>query len=280
MEGNGWEWDSSLYRGSAAYYARGRLPYPTALAEALTVELRLDGSGRLLDVGCGPGSLTLLLAGGFEQAIGIDADADMIREAGRLAAQAAIPNTRWVCMRAEDLPAGLGRFELITFAQSFHWMERPKVAAAVHHMLEPGGVCAHVHAKTYQGIAGTIATPYPKPPHAAIEKLVHAYLGPVRRAGASLLPNGTASGEDAIYQAAGFTRQRRIDVRGSVVTRTTDDVVAVVFSLSSSTPHLFGETLASFETELRQLLHNASPNGMFSEHTHEIGIDIWQRQSG
>lgn len=58
----GWTWDPSLYAGSAAYYARGRVPYPPELATLLAAELGLDGSGRLLDVGCGPGSLTLLLA--------------------------------------------------------------------------------------------------------------------------------------------------------------------------------------------------------------------------
>lgn len=272
--------DASLYRGSAEYYARGRLPYPTALAEALTDELCLDGTGRLLDVGCGPGSLTLLLAGKFEQAIGLDADGDMIREAARLAAQAAIPNTRWVCLRAEDLPAGLGTFTMITFAQSLHWMNRPKVVAAVRDMLDTGGVCVHVHATTHRGMAGAVATPFPEPPHSAIQELVRRYLGPVRRAGASLLPNGTASGEDDIYQAAGFTRQRRIEVPGNVVTRVADDIVAAVFSLSSSAPHLFGDARSGFEIELRQLLHNANPSGMFSEHARATVIDVWQRQSG
>ncbi|MBA2531445.1 MAG: hypothetical protein H0V23_04970 [Nocardioidaceae bacterium] len=62
MSSSGWSWDESLYAGSAAHYASGRLPYPVELADAVRTCLRLDGTGRLLDVGCGPGSLTLLLA--------------------------------------------------------------------------------------------------------------------------------------------------------------------------------------------------------------------------
>jgi hypothetical protein len=58
----GWVWDESLYGGSASYYAQGRLPYPAAMAQALRVELALDGRGRLLDVGCGPGSAALVFA--------------------------------------------------------------------------------------------------------------------------------------------------------------------------------------------------------------------------
>jgi SAM-dependent methyltransferase len=271
-----WEWDPSLYRGSAPYYARGRLAYPEALAEAVATELHLDGSGRLLDVGCGPGSLTLLLADRFEEAIGIDADRGMIDEAGRLADRAGVPNSRWLQLRAEDLPAGLGSFRLVTFAQSFHWMERLRVASTVRGMLDAGGACAHVHAMTHQGVEGTEALPHPRPPHSSIADLVRKYLGPVRRAGRGKLPQGTASGEEEIYRAAGFSGPRRIEVSGRVVTRAADDIVAAVFSLSSSTPHLFGDSRAEFENELRRLLRDASPSGVFSERAREIAVDIWR----
>ncbi|MDT7800292.1 MAG: hypothetical protein QOI78_3725 [Actinomycetota bacterium] len=267
-----WSWDPSLYSGSAAYYARGRVAYPPALAEALSAELALDGSGRLLDVGCGPGSLTLLLAGGFEEAVGLDADPDMLAEAARLASEAGIRTCRWLHRRAEDLPAGLGGFRLVTFAQSFHWLDRPRVAAAVRGMLAAGGACAHVHATTHQGAdTGDLA-----PPHAAITDLVRRYLGPVRRAGQGVLPDGTASGEAEIYRAAGFRGPRRLEVPGPVVTRDVDDVVAAVFSLSGSAPHLFGNRRERFETELRELLHEASPDGTFSERLREIAVDVWR----
>jgi SAM-dependent methyltransferase len=270
----GWEWDPSLYSGSAAYYARGRVAYPPAIADVLSAELGLDGSGRLLDIGCGPGSLTLLLAGLFEEAVGLDADPGMIDEAGRLASRAGVRNARWLQMRAEDLPAGLGTFRLISFAQSFHWMDRPRVAAAAHDMLEAGGACAHVHAMTHQGVATDVALPHPVPPHSEITELVHRYLGSVRRAGRGYLPYGTPGGEAEIYRAAGFTGPTRVELPGRAVTRTTEDIVAAVFSLSGSTPHLFGDRRAAFETDLRQILHSAGPT--FSEYMQEIAVDIWR----
>ena len=64
-----WTWDETLYAGSAEYYARGRFAYPQELADAVRDGLSLDGTGRLLDVGCGPGKLTLLLAPLFERAV-------------------------------------------------------------------------------------------------------------------------------------------------------------------------------------------------------------------
>jgi hypothetical protein len=200
----------------------------------------------------------------------------MLAEAARLASAAGIRNCRWLHRRAEELPAGLGGFRLVTFAQSFHWLDRPRVAAAVHGMLAAGGACAHVHATTHQGVDTGDPLPHPAPPHGAITDLVRRYLGPVRRAGQGVLPRGTTSGEATIYRAAGFGGPQRFEVPGQVVTRDTDDVVAAVFSLSGSAPHLFGDRCAAFEADLRELLREASPEGTFSERLREIAVDLWR----
>jgi SAM-dependent methyltransferase len=237
--------------------------------------LGLDGSDRLLDVGCGPGSLTLLLAPHVAEAIGIDADADMITEAARLAEERHVHNVRWRHLRAEDLPADLPAVSVVTFAQSFHWMDRLRVAAAVRRMLAPGGALVHVHATTHRGMGGGGELPRPRPPREAIEGLVRRHLGAVRRAGQGALPAGTPGGEDAVYRAAGFTGPHRLQVPGRVVDRTVEQVVASVYSLSSSAPHLFGEHLGRFDAELRALLSAASGDGWFSEQMGPIALDIW-----
>ncbi|HLH59561.1 MAG TPA: hypothetical protein VKV33_10470, partial [Streptosporangiaceae bacterium] len=51
-----WSWDESLFAGTARYYEQGRLPYAPGLADVFARSLALDGRGRLLDVGCGPGT--------------------------------------------------------------------------------------------------------------------------------------------------------------------------------------------------------------------------------
>jgi hypothetical protein len=56
-------YDPTTYLGSAPHYRYGRPPYSPDLEAVLTNELGLDGNGRLLDVGCGPGILALRLAG-------------------------------------------------------------------------------------------------------------------------------------------------------------------------------------------------------------------------
>ena len=62
--------------------------------------------------------------------------------------------------------------------------------------------------------------------------------------------------------------------------RTSDQIVAGIFSLSSSTPHLFGERREAFESDLRRLLHDANPSGIFSEQMREIAADIWRPRKG
>lgn len=273
----GFEWDGSLYAGSAAYYATGRVPYPGALAEAAAAKLALDGSGRLLDGGCGPGSLTLLLAPYFAEAVGIDADSGMIAEASAAARRAGARNVAFRHLRAEALPAGLGAFRLITFAQSFHWVDHPRVARAAREMLAPGGAFALVHATTHEGVAGDDPLPSPRPPRARIAELVASYLGPVRRAGRALIPDGPPSGGDAALREAGFAGPDRVEVGGgAIVSRTEDQVVASVFSLSSAAPHLFGERAGAFERELRALLRQTSPDGQFAERMREIALDVWR----
>lgn len=263
-------WDPDLYAGTAAYYTVGRWAYPPELADAFTAELGLDGRGRLLDVGCGPGSLTLLLAPRFAEAVGIDADPDMVAEARRRA-----PGARFERMLAEELPGGLGLFDVVTFAQSFHWLDQRRVAVLVRGMLTAGGVCAQVHATTHRGVDPDRELPHPQPPHDDIAELVRRFLGPVRRAGGRLVPQDPPSDYAAAFVAAGFTGPRRFEVPGRVVVRTADQVVAAYFSLSSSTPHLLGKGRSEFEAELRRLLHDVAPDGVFAERAREIAVDVW-----
>ncbi|WP_030154835.1 class I SAM-dependent methyltransferase [Glycomyces sp. NRRL B-16210] len=273
-----WEWDATLFAGSADHYAAGRMPYPAALGEAIGAELGLDGTGRLLDVGCGPGSLTLLLAPRFAATVGVDADPDMVAAARRNAEAAGIGGITWRHLRAEALPAGLGLFRAAVFAQSFHWMDQDLVARRVRDMLEPGGAWVHVGATTHRGEAGGEALPRPAPPWDRIEALVARYLGPVRRAGQGRLPNGTRGGEEAVMRRAGYTGPVRIRVGGGeVVERDENAIVAAVFSLSSAAPHLFGDERGAFEADLRRLLREASPDGRFSERRHATEAVIWRR---
>ncbi|MFH0173536.1 class I SAM-dependent methyltransferase [Streptomyces cacaoi] len=272
----GWEWDETLFAGTAAHYRRGRLPYAPGLADVLAEALRLDGRGRLVDVGCGPGILALSLAHLFSEVVGVDPDGEMIAEARREAAGRGVAEkTRWVRARAEELPAGLGRFTVATFGQSFHWMDRELVAATTRDMLRPGGALVHISDLKTETLT-VDGLPHPAVPGAAIEELVRHYLGPVRRAGRGVLPQGTPGGEAALLARAGFSGpQRHVVPGGQPLERTVGDVVAGVFSMSFSAPHLFGARRDAFEADLRRLLREASTSGRFSERRPSTEVFVW-----
>jgi SAM-dependent methyltransferase len=273
----GWEWDETLFQGAAAHYVRGRPPYPKGLADALATALALDGRGRLLDVGCGPGTVALRVAHLFEQAVGLDPDREMLAEAKRLASEQGVTNARWVQARAEELPLGLGTFRVATFAQSFHWMDREQVAATVRTMLAPGGAFVLVNIDLPSNRTAAPVGPYPDRPQEAVAALVRAYLGPVRRAGQGVLLYGTPTGEADVLAGAGFAEPQYIFVpAGELGTRSIDDLVAATLSNSASAPHLFGDRLADFEADLRRLLGALSPAGLFSERVPDAELQIWR----
>jgi cyclopropane fatty-acyl-phospholipid synthase-like methyltransferase len=105
-----WQWDQTLFAGSAHYYEQGRLPNAPGLTEAFEKALGLNGRGRLLDVGCGPGTVTLRLASLFEEVVGLDADAGMIEEARRLASERAVTNARWPITERNNCQLGSAHF--------------------------------------------------------------------------------------------------------------------------------------------------------------------------
>ena len=273
-----WVWDETLFEGAAPHYATGRLPYPRELVTAFREEVSLTTSSRLLDVGCGTGQIALLLAPLFDEVLGLDADPGMVQEADRDAARLGTRNARFVHARAEELPLGLGAFAVATFAQSFHWMDRERVAAIVLDMLEPGGAWVHVKGINEPGAGAAGEQPYPDPPCAEIGALVERYLGPIRRAGQGTLPGGTPSGEAEVMIAAGYVRpRRRIVPDPRIFERSVDDLLASVFSRSAAAPHLFGDRLAAFERDLRDLLQRMSSQGRFSERARDQALTIWER---
>jgi SAM-dependent methyltransferase len=260
-----WTWDETVFEGTAAYYRRGRKPYAPDLAEALAAHLSLDGQGRLLDVGCGPGNVAFLFAHLFDRVVGLDPDPGMVAEATRAAAEQGVDNTTWVQMRAEELPASLGTFRVISFGQSFHWMDRPRVASAVRDMLDPDGAVVqvdlwHTSPRDEQPRKG----PHPAVPEGAIDELRRRWLGSHRRAGQGFRDT-SPSGEDEVFQSAGFAPELIVLVPDDrLMTRSADDVVAWVLSTSSTAPHLFGEQLEDFVQDLRSLLLETSPDGLFT----------------
>ena len=256
-------YDPSFYAGAAAHYRCGRPPYSRQLEALLAAELGLDGCGRLLDVGCGPGVLTVRLARLFEDAVGLDPDPAMIIEGRRAAEERGVANITWILARAEELPAAApGPYRLVTFGQSFYWTDEVAVAEAVYDMVEPGGALILVGHQA-EGRAVPPSPGPPRIPHDEIRELVRNYLGSTSRAGQGTAPVQALSLEDALA-ASRFGAPRVIFAPG--IPDHVQDIEGVLsnyFSMSYAAPHLFGDRVEEFADEVRDLLRGRSPEGVF-----------------
>jgi ubiquinone/menaquinone biosynthesis C-methylase UbiE len=254
------------YATAAAHYLRGRPPYSRQLSEVLRAELALDGTGALIDVGCGPGTLAVQLAPLFDVVIGIDPEPAMLAEARRYGTDEDVHVT-WIEARAEDLdPLDLPRPRLVTFGQSIHWTDRQPVLAAVYRLLQPGGSVALI-APTIAHGEPPIDPPAPPIPHEQIEALIGRYLdwsrSPPQDTYETTLQRSPFGGSRVAYAAG----------RRDII-RTTDEVVSNYLSMSFAAPDRFGDRLDDFIADLDELLIEVSPSGLFHDWPGDTAI-IW-----
>jgi SAM-dependent methyltransferase len=258
------EYDPTQFAGTAQYYRRGRPPYSAHLGAVLASELGLDGTGNLLDVGSGPGTVGLQLAPLFEHVTLLEPDADMLDEARSYAAEERITAVDFVRATAEDLPSlTLPPLRAVTFGQSFHRTDRELVADAVYDKLQPGGsIVLIVHDPNRPPSRQPPDTP--PIPHDDIDRLIASYLGPERRSGARPAKSYPAERLEQTLARTRFGTPRVIRAPGRPdVIRDVDGVVAGYLSMSFAAAPLFGSRLEQFTAELHTLLEHHSPTGRF-----------------
>lgn len=198
------DYDPTQYRGSARYYLAGRPPYSAELGTMLARELGLDGTGHLLDVGCGPGVLAVQLAAVVEQVTAVDPDADMLEQARLYAASSGVQRIDFIRARAD---LGLAPMRIVTFGQSFHRTDRVPVAEAVYDLLEPGGAIVLV-VHDPDGGSAPAGTGDPAIPDDEVQQLVSRYLGAQRQSG---LPPRQSIQHGAVREHAGTDTVRTAD---------------------------------------------------------------------
>jgi SAM-dependent methyltransferase len=257
------DYDPTQYRGSAAHYLIGRPPYSADLGDVLARELALDGTGQLLDVGCGPGVLAVQLAPLFERVTAIDPDPDMTAEARRHAAGKGVTvDVRQA--RAEDIATlDLPPMRVVTFGQSFHRVDRSPVAEAVYDLLEPGGAMVLITHDIDARLAPT-GTGDPPIPHEEVQELITSYLGPDRRSGSRLTSSYSSERWEVSLARTRFGAPRTVYAPGRVdITRDVDGVISGYLSMSFAAPHLFADRLDQFVADLRTLLTARTTTGRF-----------------
>jgi ubiquinone/menaquinone biosynthesis C-methylase UbiE len=251
-----------LFKGTAPYYARYRYKYAPAFFGELIARLNLNGAGRLLDLGCGTGQLTLPLAAYFEEAVGLDPEPEMLEQAALAAEEAGVKNVRWVEGGSADLPAlkdSLGSFRVVTMGNSFHWMDQATTLAQLDRMVDPGGALA-IMGTSSGGIIfeATEGWAY------EIRKIVQKVLGETRRAGTSTYQMHSLTFEEALDQSP-FSRVEIFEMDDTRYL-TADEIIGFLYSTSYASKAVLGDKQAEFEREVRQTLHKLNPAGQFADH--------------
>ncbi len=249
------------YKGAAAYYSRFRPPYPPALVSVLGDKFNLDGKGGLLDLGCGPGSVSIPLAPLFERVVAIDPEPDMLEEGRAAAARARITNITWKRGSSEDLPSNLGSFGLVTMGESFHWMDRQRTLEALYELVSEGGIA----------IVGR-GLPLPLVPmtpwRVAIVRVVRSYIGD-RPLPWDHQPPQPDELHQAFIRRSRFTGlvdyQEEFEVEWSI-----ESVIGNLYSMSFCNHDELGERAPAFERDLERAILDVEPSGILRGETHQF----------
>jgi SAM-dependent methyltransferase len=269
------DYPRDLYSGKATYYARYRVPYPTRLIEHLRDRVRPTGHARLLDLACGTGEVALPLSPWFSEVWAIDQEPDMV-EMGRIkAADAGVGNVRWLVGRAEELTASPESFELISVGNAFHRLDRPAVLERALDWLPPGRFLALLWSSSlwsgneeWQSI---------------VAEVVHVWTAESDKPANPATPATRATGDTAATpgttrDTASAPRRTHREVPGDFGfqaieehsfptphTWTIETLLGYLYSTAVISRAALGDSVATFESALRDALHEYDPRGRYPE---------------
>ena len=134
---------SSIWTGKASNYARSRPTPPTILLDLLTQVIQMPRPELVVDLGCGTGLSTVLWGERAARVIGIEPSADMRATAIEdLKEHPYASNVEYREGFGQETGLPDGCADIVTCAQSFHWMEPTATLAEIARILRPGGLFA------------------------------------------------------------------------------------------------------------------------------------------
>jgi SAM-dependent methyltransferase len=236
------------FEATVPFYARYREPYPASFFREVAHREGLQGSERLIDIGCGPGLLAIGFAPYVRSCVGVDVETEMLAAARVEAARAAV-HIDLIQARMEDLPEDIGQFQVVTIGRALHWFDREKALAVLERIVAKDG---------------WIMTCGTRVQSAAVQD----WTGPfhdVRRAWSSN-PEEKCYHIDQEEWFRGSRFHKVEDVRVTATHQVTvEDLIGRALSLSTNSPEALGDRRPAFEDAMREALEPLSAGGVFDE---------------
>jgi SAM-dependent methyltransferase len=263
---------SDLYRGTATFYDRYRLPYPDALIDDLCRRASVSGGGRLLDLACGPGTVTFALCDRFAEVWAVDQEPETVDFAAGKAARAGVDHVRWMVGRAEDVDAD-EVFDVVTIGTAFHRLDRRRVAERAVQWLRAGGHLALLWSDTalngtahWQQVFAEVLVDWMR--RAQAEDRLPADLDEHL----TRLPHAT------VLQDAGFVAAGRYEFE-QIHNWSLEELIGLVYSTSLLPRSVLGDRAEAFEADVQERLLAVEPTGNFCEHA-SFAYDLARRPAG
>jgi SAM-dependent methyltransferase len=236
------------FDSTVPYYARYREPYSASFFREIARRQGLDGTERLIDIGCGPGSLAIGFAPYVQSCVGVDIETEMLAAARLEAARAGV-HVHLVQAPIEDLPPGIGCFQAVTIGRALHWFDREEAIAVLEKLVSAQGWIA---------ICGTQT-------HSAAAQGWEGKFHDLRRAWSSDPDESKyhISLEDW-FRGSRFRKIEDIQVTETHQV-TIQDLIGRALSLSTTSPDVLRDRRPAFETAMREALEPLSDAGVFDE---------------
>jgi SAM-dependent methyltransferase len=232
------------FASTVAYYESARPPYGAGFFAEVAREFGLDRSQRLLDIGAGPGLLTIGFAPYCGEVVGVDPEPAMV-EAARAAASRAGVAATFIEGRFEDAAASLGVFDVVTIGRAIHWLDPGPARAALDRVVKPRGWILVCHA-------------------GSVEDGRNPWLDTFKGVRDRWKDDRPAYDPDAFFAGGRFVPSGSISVEASYsipVERLADRIL----SMSTSSPARLGDQVPAMRIAMRAALAPFAPDGVIKD---------------